>query len=176
VKELAESKEFKQATGDTIKSERMLDREFVTRFVSFYLNQQNYQPSLDSFMNTSLAKIKQLSEAQRQKMTEDFKRAMRMAIDIFGNDAFRKRFNLTDRRHPINKALFETLSVNFARMSEMDSQKLVERKGLFQQNLIELMNQDKFKRTITASTGQKEAVATRFDAIHQTIQKTLEIS
>lgn len=118
----------------------MLDREFVTRFVSFYLNQQNYQPSLDSFMNKSMAKTKQLSKAQQQKMTQDFKRAMRMAIEIFGNDAFRKRFNLTDRRHPINKALFETLSVNFARMSEMDSQKLVEQKEIFRQNLIKLMN------------------------------------
>jgi hypothetical protein len=174
VKELAELAEFKKATCNTIKSERMLDREFVTRFVSFYLNYKSYQLNLDSFMNKSMAKIKRLSEEQRHKMKKDFKRAMQMAIDIFGNDAFRKRFNPTDRRHPINKALFETLSVNFAFMSEIESQKLVERQDIFRQNLIELMNQDKFKRAITSGTGQKDAVETRFNKVHQIIQKTLE--
>jgi hypothetical protein len=46
VKELAELAEFKQATCYKIKSEQMRDRDFVTRFVSFYLNYKNYQPNL----------------------------------------------------------------------------------------------------------------------------------
>jgi hypothetical protein len=174
VKELAELEEFKQATCYKIKSEQMKDRDFVTRFISFYLNSyQNYQPNLDNFMNKSMAKITQLSEEQRYKMTEDFTRAMQMAIDIFGNDAFRKRFNPTDRRHPINKALFETLSVNFALLSDIESQKLVEQQDIFRQNLIELMNQDKFERAISSGTGQKEAVETRFGKVQQIINKTL---
>ena len=173
VKKLAEFKEFKRATCYTIKSERMQDRDFVTRFVSFYVNYKNYQPDLDSFMNKSMAKIKSISERQRETMAEDFQKAMQIAFDIFNNDAFRKRFNLDDRRRPINKALFETLSVNFAHLSEAQKKQLLDRKDLFRQKLIKLMHKDKFIRSISSGTGQKDAVETRFSDVKEIIQETI---
>lgn len=61
LKRLAESEEFKAATANKISSRRMLDRDFVNRFLAFYLldykNDFAYEGDLDSLMNQALDKL-----------------------------------------------------------------------------------------------------------------------
>ncbi len=174
IKELAESEEFKKATCYSIRSDRMEDRDFVTRFVSFYLDVYDYQPDLDSFMNKGMAKIKKISEAEREKMKKDFIRAMNVSVEIFGDDAFRKRFDPNDRRRkPINKAFFETLSVIFAFSPEAKTQELIRLKEIFKEKLIGLMNDNKFIASISSGTGKKGSVETRFENVARIILETL---
>jgi len=174
VQELSQMDAFKQATSNVLKTERMQDRDFATRFISFYINDYfTYTPDLDSFMSKSMAQIKVLPEVQRQKMKEDFKRAMLACIQIFGNDAFRKRFNKEDARSPINKALFEVISVTMAKLSKEDTSKLIEKKDDFKEQLIALMGDRYFVRSITAGTGQKESVIMRFQKLDTLVQNVL---
>lgn len=113
VADLANQEAFKKATEYIIKTERMLDREFATRFVSFYITDYNdYKPDLDTFMNQSMADIKKLTEKERREMKGNFIEAMNVAKEIFGNWAFRKADKYPERRKPINKALFEVWSVS----------------------------------------------------------------
>ena len=52
---LAAVKEFLTATDGSVKSERMLDREFVLRFVSFcYLGLEKYTGNIDEFLNEGM--------------------------------------------------------------------------------------------------------------------------
>ena len=52
VKRLAESKEFVEATNGKINPERMLDREFVNRFLAFYLlGIEKYHENLEDYLN-----------------------------------------------------------------------------------------------------------------------------
>src|SRR5690606_37671713 len=89
---LADLDEFKEATSWIIKTDRMEDRDFVTRFVSFYITPYTeYQPDLDTFMTKGMGLIKTLSDEKRNQMKSDFIRAMNTANVIFGDDAFRKR-------------------------------------------------------------------------------------
>lgn len=174
VKELSELGLFKEATCYKIKSERMEDREFVTRFISFYLNYKNYKSDLDSFLNESMAKIGRISEDERSEIKRRFGQAMFAAYTIFGDDAFRKRFKPEDRRHPINKALFEAISVNFALISDKKFLELLERKEEFRDCFIKLMNEDEaFVNAISSGTGQKEKVEIRFNRIKEIIQQTI---
>ena len=63
VAELANLHEFKQATGWVIATDRMLDREFVTRFIAFYINSPaDYKPDLDTFMSKSMGQLKYKTE------------------------------------------------------------------------------------------------------------------
>jgi len=174
VEELADLKKFKDATCWIIKTDRMEDRDFVTRFVSFYLTPYSaYEPDLDSFMSKGMAAIKSLSEEKRKQMKIDFINAMEISILIFGADAFRKRQNKFDGRRPINKALFESLSVAFSKLNEIQRKKLSERKEQFKESYIRLNNDKKFFNSLASGTGQKERVQTRFSEIEKIVTETI---
>ncbi|MBK9636386.1 MAG: DUF262 domain-containing protein [Bacteroidetes bacterium] len=65
---LADHEDFKEATSWIIKTDRMEDRDFVTRFVSFYITPYTeYQPDLDTFMTKGMGLIKTLSDKKEKK-------------------------------------------------------------------------------------------------------------
>jgi hypothetical protein len=168
---------FAQATDHKIGTTRMEDRDFATRFIAFYLiPYQEYEPDLDTFLNRGMAKINELTIDQIEQLKHAFTRAMRAAYLIFDNDAFRKRFNPDDGRKPINKALFEVLSTNFAKLNDRELQTLQERADLLKAKLMFLHNSPdgKFLRSISQGTAQKETVDQRFRDIESIIQETLE--
>ncbi|MCF6140697.1 DUF262 domain-containing protein [Flavobacterium sp. K77] len=172
-----EGKAFVKVTENRINSTRMEDRDFVTRFVAFYLiPYQEYKPDLDSFLNKGMERIKELNKAEIENLKFDFKSAMNLAYHIFGNDAFRKRFSKTDKRKPINKALFEVLSVNLAKLSLGNREIIKAKKNIFKQKLIELHNakDGKFVRSISQGTAQKDLVTQRFSDIERIIKETVE--
>jgi len=175
VKELADLEEFKKATSHTIKTHRMLDRDFVTRFLSFYLNTyKDYQPDLDTFLNKSMASLKELSESKRLEIKSKFIAAMNAAYSLFGDDAFRKRFSRTDNRKPINKALFEAWSVSLARLTGENLQMLIERRNQLLDEFILLLNNDfVFSNSLSSGTGDKARVIKRFTVIENLIKKLL---
>lgn len=175
VEELANLDEFKEATCHIIKTERMADRDFVTRFVSFYLlGYKNYQPDLDGFMNKGMGKIKLLSDNERAEMKSRFIISMKTAFKLFGEDAFRKRTDQRDNRKPINKALFEVQSVIYAKMSDSQLQLLTNRKNDYKKKFIELNKDEKFKYSISSGTGQKESVIRRFSELKRITEETIE--
>ena len=67
VASLAEMDSFKRATCNIIKTARMQDRDFVTRYVAFYLQDSaEYQPAPDSFLTKGMAKIKSVTQEERE--------------------------------------------------------------------------------------------------------------
>ena len=176
VAELADLKEFKTATDEALKPKRMLDREFVTRFLAFYLHPHNeYVPDLDTYMNSAMSELKKMDTLQRQKIKNDFINSVLLAKSIFGEWAFRKADKYPEKRKPINKALFEVWSVSLGRLDESQRKKLEIRKKTLFSKSIELVKEDTtFFDSITTSTGNKSSVAYRFSSIEKIIQETLE--
>ena len=174
VAELAQYDEFLKATCHIIKKDRMEDRDFITRFIAFYLQGYlSYQPDLDSFMTKGMSLIKKLSDDKLDEIRENFKRAMNTAWEIFGNDAFRKRMSVDDKRKPINKALFEVLSVSLAKLTDQQCDKLIKKKKSFKQYFIELNHDTKFRYSLSSGTGQKDSVILRFTRIGDMIYQIL---
>ncbi|MCK5055879.1 MAG: DUF262 domain-containing protein [Candidatus Aminicenantes bacterium] len=176
IKELADLPEFHKATHSYLKNhKRMEDRDFVTRFVSFYLEgYENYHSDLDEFLNDSMGKLKKLSDAERQQIKTDFSKAMNGSHQLFGEYAFRKLLKKDDRKHPLNKALFDTWSVNLARLPERELKNLIRKKDVVIDTFIELMNtNDDFVKAISAGTGKTNAVKTRFHEIKGLIKESL---
>ncbi|SHH51042.1 DUF262 domain-containing protein [Flavobacterium johnsoniae] len=169
-----EGKEFIKATDNKIDPYRMEDRDFITRFVSFYLiNYTNYEPNLDTFLNNGMAAIKELSKVDISRLKDDFYNSMKLAYEIFGNDAFRKRFSKSDGRKPINKALFEVLSVSFSKLSESERNKLWQNKERFKVKFIELHHNLAFLRSITQGTAMRDSVIRRFQEVEKIIKETI---
>lgn len=174
IAQMANSAIFKSATCNKIPTDRMQDRDFVTRFVAFYLQRyQDYQSDLDSFMAEGMARIRKLTEKECNDMVSDFDKAMHAAYDIFGEDSFRKREYPSDPRKQINKALFETLSVAFAQLPQFKIDKLIERKDTFIAKFMELNRNLYFKQALSQSTGKPTAVKYRHEGVDRIIKETL---
>lgn len=179
VKKLADSRSFKIATSYTISEDRMMDQEFVTRFLAFYLFElDEYNSDLDGFLNKALDYVNSLNTDAAKKdlimIESNFDKAMIAAIEIFGNDAFRKRFQHEDKRKPINKALFEVWSVVLSRLLEVQIDVLIFNKENLINNFINKLNSDdEFHKSITSGTGDKNRIRKRFATIDSIIKTTL---
>lgn len=176
VAELANLHSFKNATENVIKTDRMLDREFTTRFLSFYLNgPDGYRPDLDTFMSNTMGQIRAISEPELEEIKNKFDNAMKLAKSIFGRWAFRKVNSTSERRKPINKALFEVWSVTLAKLTSAQSEALESRKQLLFEKFIHLMNADTtFIASITSATGDRTRVNYRYKQIQELVNSTLE--
>lgn len=176
VAELAATKEFKQATEGVIATDRMLDREFITRFIAFYLTSpEDYKPDLDTFLSMSMTQLKDQSETELATIKRNFTEAMKLAYAIFSQWAFRKVYNKTARRNPINKALFEVWSVELAKLSDEKRALIRERGEYIFDSFIQLMNNDEtFVSAITSSTGDKNRIRYRFSKVEKLLKQQLD--
>ena len=175
IRKLAENEEFKQATAYGLSDKRMDDRECVTRFLVFAVfPPESYdKDDFDAFLNTGMhhlnAHPELLEDLQRR-----FLRAMRAAERIFGNDAFRKRYYSNATRFPVNKALFESWSVNLDACTDEELQRLEQKKDNLKGAFMRLMREDSvFEKAVTQGTGSISRVKCRFREIRKLIQGVL---
>lgn len=167
--EWASLPEFLSATDGSVRPTRMDDRELVLRFIAFYLlGLEAYrQPDMDGFLIAAMQVINATEDDSLRQTREIFKRAMTAAHLIFGNDAFRKRFSINSARSPINKAVFEALSVNLALLDEMELEWLIEHEEQVRKGFIELCLDRDFDSAISQGTGDIRKVNRRFNAFRK---------
>lgn len=175
VAELARLEEFRTATENKISPKRMLDREFVTRYVSFYITEPpKYLPDLDSFLNLSMSRLAEISDESRIEIRENFIKAMAAAHKIFGKWAFRKADEYPKRRKPINKALFEIWAVTLAGLTDEQTKTLIKRKkDVIQKFAHACKKDDVFWNAISSGTGEKNRIVYRFQKVNQIVQEIL---
>ncbi len=166
---------FLEATDGSVQPIRMDDRELVLRFLAFYfLGLESYrQPDMDGFLITAMKAINITSNESLISAKLHFESAMRAAAAIFGRDAFRKRYALDAGRLPINKAVFEALSVNLAKLSHENLAKLVRSDEAVRTAFVELCHDRSFENAISQGTGDIRKVNRRFSAIREMIEKVL---
>lgn len=177
LRDLAQSEEFIAATGGSIKSERMSDRECVLRFLSFYLTPwHSYSSSdLDGFLGVGMNKINKMSDPERDLIADTFKRSMVAATNIFGKTAFRKSAGASDRWRPVNRALFETWSVVLALRTPSEMASLVGKRDTIQKRFKDLLELDnEYDNAISYSTGSPSRVHKRFAAIEGLVEEIVK--
>ncbi len=87
---------------------------------------------------------------------------MELCKYIFEEEAFRKVYQSFERLPPINKAIFDTLSVQFGLLNSQERVKLKSKKDEMKSGLKNLLaNDDKFFTSVTSSTGDKNRVLYR---------------
>lgn len=144
IKRLAETEEFKEATQYAVKPERMLDREYALRFISFTEldYKKEYKGNIDSFLIKGLKKANCFNESDIERITKKFIRVMEACGYIFGKYAFRK-YNKNYRRGPINKAIFEIWAICFGELNCEQLEKIKNNKDEFVDRFGDLlMNRD----------------------------------
>lgn len=129
---LAENKEFLNATQKAIRTDRMLDREYVTRFLAFTeLDYKvEYLGNIDSYLIKTMKLVNNYNNIELIKIEKKFELIMKYCAVIFGKYAFRK-YNENWRRGPINKAIFEMWVVCFNELTEKQLKIIAENKKVF---------------------------------------------
>ena len=165
---LANSPEFIQATVGSVGRSRMADREMVLRFLAFLqTGPESYQfQDFDLFLREAMRSINRLDDTETDTLGDHFRQSMITAWEIFGPYAFRKQYAEDAARNPVNKALFEAVSVSLARRSPQARKRLVASKKRVNLAFIRLMNDDAlFNDSVSVGTGDVTKVQHRFHAI-----------
>ena len=174
LKTLAESREFQRATDGGVSDIRMDARECVLRYLAFHIHPyQDYSKAdLNSFLSNTMSQINALPAQRIAALDNDFRESMSRASDILGRVAFRKFGVATNRRGPINKALFETWS-NVLQAYDLDS--LKQRRERVRMRLAEMLSEDtEYLRSLSAGTGGVNAVRMRFQRAHEAVKEALK--
>ena len=175
LKELAETQSFLVSTGYSIPTERMLDREFVLRFIAFYeFELQTYNGSIDDFLNRAMEHINKTyanSPAYAIQIKDKFLTVLDACYSIFGKFSFR-RMPDKNKRRSISKALFETWTSLMARLDLEQIHILIEKSEEIQKKYMPMFTEDEdFYRSI--GSGKVAAVRKRFEKIDTLIKAVL---
>jgi len=178
--ELARTQAFKEATENKIATKRMLDRDFANRFLAFFLlgtenyGQKEYGQDLDSFMSRAMAEIYRKSEEELNKIKKAYESSLIIAKEIFGREAFRKVSGFYFKLPPINKALFDGLTTQFALLDEKTAKEIINNKSIFRERMKkELKNNYDFFMSVTSATGDKKRVKYRHKRIRELIYDSI---
>ncbi len=175
IAELALEPAFLEATQKKIKPNRMLDRDFANRFLAFYLlGNDTRGTDLDTFMSKAMAMINEKSEEEIVRIKEDFVSAMKLAMHVFGKEAFRKVYRTAKRIPPINKALFDAISAQFALCTKDERDSILSKKKEFKIHLrTRLASDSYFFSSVTSSTGDRNKAKYRHEQIRELINNTM---
>jgi uncharacterized protein with ParB-like and HNH nuclease domain len=191
LRELARKKEFCDATSNSVKANRMLDRELVLRSLAFMIRNYTAYPKnndMDSFLSDTMRIInimpdlegreadKFFNEEQLKKneilkrdiviretkdLEQRFIKGMARSKEIFGKHAFRRSYG-NKRRAPINKSLFELLSVSLAGLSSAEYNKLLAKRTNFLSEYTSLLGEVNFGNAISKDSLKYNSVQQRY--------------
>lgn len=167
LKERSQSDVFLAATGRSLNSNTMRDREAINRFCAFLLSgAQGYRSiggNMDDFLADTLRTMNDMGQEQiNQRMTPAFERSMRNNFTLFGRHAFRKHTDPAGGRAVLNIALFDVYSWLLTRYSEAF---VAANTKEFYQRFYALQENEDFRTAITYSTNDARRVETRFHLI-----------
>lgn len=175
IQELAESEEFKLATGNGVKPERMRDRYLVLRFISFFLLRQGclvgieFRSDIDTFLASVMKFLNNKADDELMLRLEIVcLRGLKNIYHKLGSEAFRFKPKPGGKKRPVNMGLFEVLvyvfgHFNFNSASFKDNAEI--------KNIVENYKSDFDEIGIfSGSIDTTEYVSMRFDFARELIK------
>jgi hypothetical protein len=160
LREEAETALFRDATGGSLNSGKMQDREMINRFCSFrLLPLDTYKGDMDEWLARGLGTMNKASEQDLSLLSERFRWAMSNNLAVFGRQAFRKHRSQNQSRSVINASLFDVMSTGLARYAKS---RVEDKADLLRQKFYVLMEDPEFIRAITYGPNTPREVRTRF--------------
>ena len=175
---------FKNATGDSLNSRTMKDREYVNRFCAFrVLTCDDYRrlssaDRMDQFLSKCLRIMNTWDEEKLTRLSNEFRQGLQICYELFGAHAFRRSFlkhpevtKSLRERSPLLAPLWEVMSTSISRYEVGDI-----RKNIYQlrQQYRKLLNDDTFQKSITEFAHTPNNVDLRFDLVQRMLGGVLD--
>lgn len=170
IEQLAKSKEFLDATQNSIRTDRMLDREYITRFLAFTEidYKEEYIGNIDAYLIKVMKMVNNYEDVEIIRVKKNFTKIMNYCARIFGNLAFRK-YSEKGRRGPINKALFEMWAVCFNEVQDNRLEQIEKCREDFLTRFGMLLQNEDFERVLKA--GDPYSTARRIEMARNLIKE-----
>ena len=169
LKKEAETPLFLKATGYSLRTSSMRDREFVNRFCGFQLLPLNrYRGEMDDFLADTLKCMNQMGDAELSTLSTEFQIGLNNNLIVFGEHAFRKHFEGQTRRSVINASLWDVMSTS---LSRIPTNIVGARANVLRHALHALMDNDAFVASITYGTNDTKRVNYRFEVARTMLQE-----
>ena len=171
LKEASKSETFLKATGNSLKSETMRDREFINRFCAFQLFDPNsYNGDMDKFLAACLKRMNNMEESDLSRLSRELQRGLGNNHILFDRHAFRKHRPNQRNRNPINASLWDVMSTG---LSHHKADHVQAHAKPLRQAIYRLLADTDFDAAITLGTNGTRSVRYRFQAVQHAIQEVL---
>lgn len=169
---LCQRKEFKRATGNSIRSVHMKDKYIILRAIGFYFwkkeqlvkrsgEKVRYRSDIEELLGETMEQLNRMSETALQELEELFCRVMDDTYFILGEDAFRIPTD-SGRRRPVSMTLFESLFYFMAMFAE--GQDCIEPEEI-EAAVGEMLEDSVFLNALTYNVDSKVHVDERFQVV-----------
>ena len=173
LKEASEHQSFLSATGKSLNSKSMRDREVINRFCAFYvLGYESYEGDMEEFLADALSKMNKMSSSELELMMNAFCLAMDLNYELFGKHSFRKSLIKKDRKSVLNVSLFDAiasqLALNIEKVEQLPTEDLIKR-------VCNLLKYEPFINAISNSTNNSNQVKVRHLLAENTFSSSIDI-
>ena len=164
LKEEAQTRIFSEATGGSLKTETMRDREFVNRFCAFrVLGPEAYRrDDMDGFLAECLKTMNEFSDDDIARLRKAFRQGLANNLMLFGKHAFRKRNwrRRQKRRSVLNASFWDVMSTGLSYYPKERVESCAESlRGATE----DLLDNRAFNKAITDGTNDTGKVKIRFE-------------
>ncbi len=162
--------DFVVATCGSVRSLRMEDQEVALRFIYFYEQYSESDPTglyngnIETALNECVWRLNNRKQGMLEEYVNAFNQSLRDATSLFGDDAFRKVFlredpRFTVKRNQINKLLLVVICVLLAKHRD-EYREQIETGRRLTNELAEIISKDMdFFNCITWSTNAKANIS-----------------
>ena len=169
LKEEANESLFVEATGRSLNTAAMRDREFVNRFCGFQLlSLDEYRGDMDVFLAKTLELMNKLEPGQLQTLSDRLRTGLINNLKVFGRHAFRKHSAGQETRSTINASLWDVLTIGLAHYEEREVEM---RADNLREAFHRLLEDPDFDDAITRGTNQVKRVRQRFESAGDMLQE-----
>lgn len=163
---------FVKATGGSLKTSTMRDREMVNRFCAFeLLPLEAYRGDMDEYLAKALEVMNRYDSQRLEKLSQQFRVGLRNNAIVFGKHAFRKFSSGQESRSVFNASLWDVMSTGLSRFPEH----VVEaRAGALVDAFLRLLDDYEFAESITLGTNQVNRVKCRFSRTIQMFEEVFD--
>jgi hypothetical protein len=152
---------FKKATGNSLTTKTMRDREFVNRFCAFRLLPiDTYKGDMDEWLAMALKKMNGLNEASLAQLSNEFQSSLQNNYFLFKDHAFRKHSPGQDRRGVLNASLWDVMITGLAKYSH---DQIVNHAEKLKERFYTLIKNERFVWSITYGPNSPDRVRHRFE-------------
>ena len=168
----ARTKLFLKATGESLQTTTMRDREIVNRFCAFeLLPLESYRGDMDDFLAKTLELMNTLDSNNLEMLSAQFRVGLKNNSTVFGKHAFRKHMEGQDARSVFNASLWDVMSTGLSHYPEH----IVEaRADEVRESFYLLLDDDDFIESITLGTNQVNRVKYRFSSARKMLMEVFD--
>lgn len=171
LREEARTELFLDATGRSLDSRTMRDREFVNRFCAFQMiDIKEYKGDMDDFLAMALKSMNSGSVAL-ERLSSQLRTTLNNNLYLFGKHAFRKHKRDQDWRSVLNASLWDVMSTGLSRYAEPI---VKHHADALRDRFYELMDDDDFITAVTYGTNHPKKVAYRFYAVRTALTEVFD--